>query len=285
MPSCPRARSRDNLLYGLKHAPLDTLTYEGDRGDPAQLGRPRGASSPAIRTTTSTATGSTTRPPARPARRICSPSSATCSTPSSCRATSSTSALRSSAEPARHSRAGRAHRRIARGAARTAGEGGCSADLVVPFEPGAYNSEATVGENLLVRRGHRSRARRQGARGQPLFRLGAQGSRPRRDRSTAWAWRSPNRRSSCSRPAAGSPVLPAARLHDAGRDTRPTMRCCRSSRAGRIDSVSEEDRAPIITLSFAYIEPRHRFGLLTEELMDKIVEARDAVLRASAARS
>ena len=31
---------------------------------------------------------------------------------------------------------------------------------------------------------------------------------------------------------------------------------------------------PIITLSFAYIEPRHRFGLLTDELMDKIVEAR-----------
>ena len=27
--------------------------------------------------------------------------------------------------------------------------------------------------------------------------------------------------------------------------------------------ASTEDRAQIITLSFAYIEPRHRFGLLT----------------------
>ena len=40
------------------------------------------------------------------------------------------------------------------------------------------------------------------------------------------------------------------------------------------DSVSEEDRVPMITLSFAYVEPRHRFGLLTEDLMEKVVAAR-----------
>jgi len=40
--------------------------------------------------------------------------------------------------------------------------------------------------------------------------------------------------------------------------------------------VSEEDRPKIIRLSFAYIEPRHRFGLLTDELMARIVEARHA---------
>ena len=38
-----------------------------------------------------------------------------------------------------------------------------------------------------------------------------------------------------------------------------------------IEAASDEDRATIIELSFAYIEPRHRFGLLTDELMDKIV--------------
>ena len=41
--------------------------------------------------------------------------------------------------------------------------------------------------------------------------------------------------------------------------------------------ASTDDRAQIITLSFAYIEPRHRFGLLTAELMDKIVEARNTI--------
>ena len=40
-------------------------------------------------------------------------------------------------------------------------------------------------------------------------------------------------------------------------------------------AVSEDDRARIITLSFAYIEPRHRFGLLSEDLMAKIVKARN----------
>jgi putative ABC transport system ATP-binding protein len=38
--------------------------------------------------------------------------------------------------------------------------------------------------------------------------------------------------------------------------------------------VSMDDRPAIISLSFAYIEPRHRFGLLTEELMARIVDVR-----------
>ncbi|MDI7861653.1 ABC transporter transmembrane domain-containing protein [Rhizobiaceae bacterium n13] len=43
---------------------------------------------------------------------------------------------------------------------------------------------------------------------------------------------------------------------------------------GGFDAASEEERYNIIRLSFAYIEPRHRFGLLDKQLMDKIVEAR-----------
>jgi putative ABC transport system ATP-binding protein len=43
------------------------------------------------------------------------------------------------------------------------------------------------------------------------------------------------------------------------------------------ETVAEEDRARIITLSFAYIEPRHRFGLLEPDLMDKIVAARNTI--------
>jgi putative ABC transport system ATP-binding protein len=42
----------------------------------------------------------------------------------------------------------------------------------------------------------------------------------------------------------------------------------------RFDDATPEERQAIIRLSFAYIEPRHRFGLLTDELMAKIVSAR-----------
>jgi putative ABC transport system ATP-binding protein len=40
------------------------------------------------------------------------------------------------------------------------------------------------------------------------------------------------------------------------------------------DAANDEERTSIIRLSFSYIEPRHRFGLLTDELMAKIVRAR-----------
>ncbi len=38
--------------------------------------------------------------------------------------------------------------------------------------------------------------------------------------------------------------------------------------------VPQEDRERILALSFAYVEPRHRFGLLDDELRNRIVEAR-----------
>jgi putative ABC transport system ATP-binding protein len=40
------------------------------------------------------------------------------------------------------------------------------------------------------------------------------------------------------------------------------------------DAASEDEKGAIIRLSFRYIEPRHRFGLLTPELMAKIVDVR-----------
>jgi putative ABC transport system ATP-binding protein len=40
------------------------------------------------------------------------------------------------------------------------------------------------------------------------------------------------------------------------------------------EDVAIEDRVRIIRLSFLYVEPRHRFGLLTPELMAKVVAVR-----------
>jgi putative ABC transport system ATP-binding protein len=55
----------------------------------------------------------------------------------------------------------------------------------------------------------------------------------------------------------------------------PTYQSLLQRLKGRpFDAVAEEDRVAIITLSFAYIEPRHRFGLLSDELMERIIAAR-----------
>jgi putative ABC transport system ATP-binding protein len=40
--------------------------------------------------------------------------------------------------------------------------------------------------------------------------------------------------------------------------------------------VAEEDRQRMMKLTFSYVEPRFRFGLLDQEMMDRIVEARTA---------
>jgi putative ABC transport system ATP-binding protein len=40
------------------------------------------------------------------------------------------------------------------------------------------------------------------------------------------------------------------------------------------EAATADERSAIIRLSFSYIEPRHRFGLLTQMLMEKIVQAR-----------
>ncbi|OAP39824.1 hypothetical protein AU381_09725 [Sinorhizobium glycinis] len=146
-------------------------------------------------------------------------------------------------------------------------------DLVVFFEPGSYNIEATVGENLLFGT-VTDRARWEAAlESHPFFKT----------------------------------VLKRAGLHETFyemgleiaenvvelfRDLPPDHpffqqltfmtseeipayeALLQKVRSRPLDEVSEEDAIRIIRLCFGYIEPRHRFGLLTEDLMQKIVEAR-----------
>ncbi len=47
----------------------------------------------------------------------------------------------------------------------------------------------------------------------------------------------------------------------------------------KVGVVSPEDWGSITRLSFAYIEPRHRFGLLTDALKARIVAARKQVAK------
>jgi putative ABC transport system ATP-binding protein len=146
-------------------------------------------------------------------------------------------------------------------------------DLVVFFEPGSYNIEATVGENLLFGT-VTDRARWENAlESHPFFKT----------------------------------VLKRAGLHETfyemgleiaenvvelfrdlppdhpffqqltfmTSEEIPVYEALLQKLRGRpIEEVSEDDAIRIIRLCFGYIEPRHRFGLLTDDLMEKVVEAR-----------
>jgi putative ABC transport system ATP-binding protein len=148
-------------------------------------------------------------------------------------------------------------------------------DLIVPFEPDAYNAEATVLENLLfshVRKAglmageigahpwFRSLLDRQGL-GDRLFATGVEiarnvveifGELPRDH--ALWQQQTLMR-------ADDLPMYQAvlARLDKGG-------------------AVAPADRAAMIRLSFGYVEPRHRFGLMTDDIRDASVAFRRAFL-------
>lgn len=148
-------------------------------------------------------------------------------------------------------------------------------DLIVPFEPDAYNAEATVLENLLfshVRKAGLMAGEigahpwfgtlldRQGL-GDRLFATGVEiarnvveifGELPRDH--ALWQQQTLMR-------ADDLPMYQAvlARLDKGG-------------------AVAPADRAAMIRLSFGYVEPRHRFGLMTDDIRNASVAFRRAFL-------
>jgi putative ABC transport system ATP-binding protein len=180
--------------------------------------------------------------------------------------------LRSAAEPARHSQLVERVVEL-RAALRERLEKEGATDLVVPFEPGAYNREATVRENLLFGAATGPELADKALAANPYFAsvlkelgldeiLYGMGLEIAEQAIELFSDLPPDH-----------PFF--QQLAFMTPEELPTYDALLQKLKGRpFDSVSEEDRAPIITLSFAYVEPRHRFGLLTEELMDKVVEAR-----------
>ncbi|MFN3972564.1 MAG: ABC transporter transmembrane domain-containing protein [Gemmobacter sp.] len=146
-------------------------------------------------------------------------------------------------------------------------------DLIVPFEPASYNIEATVLENLVF--GHIRRAdlgpvglgahpwfRRvlvdQGLDG-PLFAMGLEVARTVIE---LFGELPPDH-----------PLLLQQALMTA--DDLPLYQAM----VARIDgggTAGAEDRAALIRLSFGYIEPRYRFGLMTDAVMAASVAFRAA---------
>jgi putative ABC transport system ATP-binding protein len=261
----------DNLLYGLKHAPLKPATYDGEALDhrnweirEAQLAgnpdydingdwidyRAAGVDGPemlpgAIRAALDAVLLS------RDIFEL---------------------ALRSVVNPAEH--AGFADR-IAelRHALREALEKEDLSSLVVPFDPDAYNTEATVGENLLF--GAPTGPELMGpAIGKNAYFLDIV-SRSGIDRMlyAMGVEIAENAVDLFSDLPPDHPFFQQLTFMTA--DDIPQYQLLLQRIKGRpYEEVAQEDRIRIIRLSFLYIEPRHRFGLLTPELMEKVVAVR-----------
>lgn len=153
-------------------------------------------------------------------------------------------------------------------------QGSGMADLVEPFDPERYNIQATVAENLLFgvptsraltgrnlaeHRGFREALDREGLT-DDLIAMGA-----RIAETMTEIFRGIPQ---------GHPLFEQFSFIAA--DELPEFEKILRRRAGR-GSVQRDDRTQLLALPLAYIEPRHRLGLLQDELAGRIVAARGAV--------
>jgi putative ABC transport system ATP-binding protein len=263
---------RDNLLYGLKHAPLTPVNYEGTDADRRRwaVEEARKAGNPDfdlrsdwVDYASAGATG-----PQDLFAQIRHVLEAVFLSQDILDL-----GLRSPVDPKRHKAL---VERIVelRLALRGRLEAEDLSDLVVPFEPGTYNKEANIGENLLfgAARGLELADRELAANSYFAAVLRQTGlDRTLYEMGMGIADQTIELFSDLP------PDHPFfQQLAFMGAEEIPIYQAMLQRLNGRpYDAVSAQDRAAITTLSFAYIEPRHRFGFLTAELMARIVEARN----------
>lgn len=265
------ASLRENLLYGLKHAPLTPVTYDGsaavqrrwDVDEASRSGNPDfDIRSDWIDYASAGATGPQDLFEA--VRRVLDAVLLSRDILDL--------GLRSSVDGTRHTElAGRIVELRAALRSRLEQEG--LSGLVVPFEPGAYNKEATIGENLLFGAAAGPKLADRALAANPYFAsVLRQGGLDR----TLYEMGLEIAEQAIELFADLPPDHPFfQQLAFMTPEEIPTYETLLQRLKNRpYEAVSESDRAMIVTLSFAYIEPRHRFGLLTEELMGKIVAAR-----------
>ena len=147
-------------------------------------------------------------------------------------------------------------------------------DLIVPFEPGAYNAEASVLENILFGHAHWPELTA-GAIGQnPYFRsmLASQGLDARLLEMGIEIAR--NAVDLLGDLPADHPLFQSQTLMTA--DDIPRYQAILKKLDNSSGALAEADRAQMVRLSFDYIEPRFRFGVLSADLMAAIVAFRQA---------
>lgn len=262
---------KDNLLYGLKHAPLKPFDYD-EKGlqqrkwdlSEAQLSGNPGfdVASDWIDYRSANATG---------------PDDLLASVSSVLEAVQLSKdildlALRSKVDPLKNKSLAEGLIGM-RGALRAALEKEGLSNLVVAFEPDSYNAEATVGENLLFGNavdavfadgaiGDNAYFRKVIAKHQLHISLFQMGYEIAENAIELFSDLPPDH-----------PFF--QQLTFMTSDDIPAYQALLQKLKGKsFKDATDDEKANIIKLSFAYVEPRHRFGLLTDELMQTIVAAR-----------
>lgn len=146
--------------------------------------------------------------------------------------------------------------------------------MVVPFEPDAFNDQASVGENLLFGTMRKSMTPRLLV-AHPYFKQIMRGSGLTDDLYAMGLEIAETAVELFKDLPPDNPFFQQLTFMSA--DDIPLYEELLQKLQGvSAQDAEQEERTSIIRLSFAYIEPRHRFGLLTPELKQKIVEARNA---------
>jgi putative ABC transport system ATP-binding protein len=262
---------RDNLLYGLKHAPLREKIYEGDAAKARQweIKEANTVDNPTFDVHSDwidyEALG------VKDAGELLAVMTRMLDTVALSQDVFELG-LRSSMSPERHPKLGSQIAKVRAGLrTRLTAEG--LNEVVVPFEPKSYNSEASVGENLvfgapigsdLSEENLRTNAYVQSVLknsglDEPLYRMGLEIAQ--------------NVVELLGELPAEHPFFQQWMLMTP--DEIPDYRGLLQKLKGRsYNQVAAADAAKIIGLSFSYSEPRYRLGLLDSALMKKIVEAR-----------
>ena len=146
-------------------------------------------------------------------------------------------------------------------------------DLVVPFKLDEYNPQATVGENLLFGSMRRPLMTNRKLAANPYFRSVLRENDLYIDLYNMGLEIAANAVELFEDLPPDHPFFQQLTFMTA--DDIPAYQVLLQKLQGRgIDAASADERTSIIRLSFSYIEPRHRFGLLNDQLMAKIVDAR-----------
>ncbi|MGB3391225.1 MAG: ABC transporter ATP-binding protein [Pseudaminobacter sp.] len=263
---------RDNLLYGLKHAPLTNVTYEGADAERRRwdIEEARRAGNPDFDLRSDWIDYA--------AAGVSGPQDLFGAVRHVLDAVFLSQdildlGLRSPVDPVRHKAL---IERVVdlRLALRAKLEDEDLSDLVVPFEPGTYNREASIGENLLFGAATGPELADRALAANPYFAsVLAQAGLDRTLYEMGMGIADQAIELFSDLPP-DHPFFQQLAFMTA--EEIPAYQALLQKLNGRpYDAVSEEDRAAITALSFAYIEPRHRFGFLTDDLMVKIVEARN----------
>lgn len=147
-------------------------------------------------------------------------------------------------------------------------------DLIVPFEPGAYNAEATVLENILFGHALRPDLSAEEIGRNPYFRgmLAEHGLDERLRNMGIEIAR--NAVDLLGDLPPDHPLFQSQTLMTA--DDIPVFQGLLKKLDSAGGTLTEADRDKMIRLSFDYIEPRFRFGLMPASLMAEIVAFRQA---------